>query len=103
MTCRDDCLCYDACMAYNGGMARTMCMENKAENRCGCFKNKAGFVGAEKYNELRENFIGFACSGVNNVAPYCKNRCAECVDARGWCRYGEGCRGFNPDGEGRDT
>ncbi len=63
----------------------------------------ADVVEVEKYNELREDFIDFACSGVNNLAPYCKNRCVECVDGRGWCRYTVKCKGFNPDGERRDT
>ena len=69
------------------------------EKRCKSFKNKADFVEVEKYNELRENFVDFACSGVNNLAPYCENRCVECVDEQGWCRYGSSCKGFNPDGK----
>lgn len=64
---------------------------------------KADVVDVKKYNELRDDFISFACSGVNNLAPYCKNRCAECLDGRGWCRYGKNCEGFNPDGKRRDT
>lgn len=43
MNCKD-CLKYDACLAYNGGMTRTISMKNKAEEMCGHFKNKAGFV-----------------------------------------------------------
>lgn len=53
------------------------------------------FVSVEKYNELREAFIDYVCSGVPNLAPYCKNRCQECVDGRGWCRESF-CKGFNP-------
>ena len=53
-------------------------------------------VPVEKYHELLENFIDYACSGVPNLSPYCMNRCVECVDKRGWCKRNE-CRGFNPD------
>lgn len=60
-------------------------------------------VEAEKYNDLREAFVDYVCSGVPNPAPYCKNRCPECVEGRGWCTYEQGkCRGFNPDGERRE-
>lgn len=58
-------------------------------------------VPAEKYDALREAFIDYVCSGVSNPAPYCKNRCAECLDRYGWCRNGgESCAGFDPDKEG---
>lgn len=57
----------------------------------------ANVVEAEKYNDLRETFIDFVCSGIPNPAPYCKNRRAECVDKNGWCTYGR-CNGFDPDG-----
>lgn len=50
----------------------------------------------ERYNELRENFVDYVCSGVPNVAPYCLNKCEECVDARGWCKQIDKCKGFNP-------
>ena len=57
-------------------------------------------VPAEKYDELREMFVDYVCSGVSNPAPYCKNRCAECLDRYGWCRNGgENCAGFDPDKE----
>lgn len=55
----------------------------------------------EQYEELREAFVDYVCSGVNNPAPYCTNRCDECVDGRGWCAY-QRCRGFNPDGRTYD-
>ena len=59
-------------------------------------------VEVEKYSDLREAFIDYVCSGTSNPAPYCKNRCVECVDRRGWCiSQSNKCRGFNPDGEGR--
>ena len=59
-------------------------------------------VPVEKYNELREAFVDYVCSCVNNQAPYCKNRIdGVCVDERGWCTYRH-CRGFNPDGERKD-
>ena len=54
-------------------------------------------IPREQYEELRENFVDYVCSGVRNQAPYCKNSCDECVDGRGWCAYRR-CRGFNPDG-----
>jgi hypothetical protein len=61
----------------------------------------------EMYHDLRENFIDYVCSGTCNTAPYCLNRCEECVDKRGWCEQGsDKCHGFNPaeiilmDGDG---
>lgn len=63
----------------------------------------------EMYNELRENFIDYVCSGIPNVAPYCLNKCEECVDKWGWCKqYSDHCKGFNPaeyipDGERKDN
>lgn len=51
----------------------------------------------DMYHELRENFIDYVCSGTCNVAPYCLNRCKDCVDSRGWCNQGsDECHGFNP-------
>ncbi len=51
----------------------------------------------EMYNELRENFIDYVCSGVPNLAPYCLNKCEGCVDLRGWCKQdSDKCQGFNP-------
>ena len=59
-------------------------------------------VEAEKYNDLREAFVDYVCSGIPNPAPYCGNRCKECVDGRGWCKEDPAsCKGFNPDGERR--
>lgn len=58
----------------------------------------ADVVDAETYNDLRETFVEFVCSGVHNPAPYCKNRRSTCVDSRGWCTYNGWCEGFNPDG-----
>lgn len=62
------------------------------------FLPPADVVEMEKYLELREAFVDFVCSGGNNPAPFCQNRCDGCVDSRGWCTYRE-CNGFNPDGE----
>lgn len=56
----------------------------------------ADVVEAAKYNDLREAFVDFVCSGVHNPAPYCKNRCDGCVDTFGWCTY-RMCNGFKPD------
>ena len=51
----------------------------------------------EMYNELRENFVDYVCSGSSNRAPYCLNKCAECVTAHGWCKESsQKCKGFNP-------
>lgn len=51
----------------------------------------------EMYNGLRENFIDYACSGIPNVAPYCLNKCEECVTVHGWCKFAsDKCKGFNP-------
>lgn len=47
------------------------------------------------YHDLRENFVDYVCSGIRNEAPYCLNKCEECVDKRGWCKL-ERCQGFNP-------
>lgn len=49
----------------------------------------------EMYHDLRENFVDYVCSGTSNQAPYCLNRCTECVDSHGWCTY-KRCNGFNP-------
>lgn len=58
-------------------------------------------VQKEKYDELRESFVDYVCSGITNPAPYCKNRCTECLDSYGWCRNdGENCAGFDPDKDG---
>ena len=94
-----------------------------AEKRCGVVNIKhideqptVDAVEVEKYNalvemyhELRENFIDYVCSGVPNVAPYCLNRCEECVTPHGWCKaMSDKCQGFNPaevilDGERKDN
>lgn len=51
----------------------------------------------EEYNQLRENFVDFFCSGSMNPAPYCLNTCKECTDNRGWCDpSSDKCKGFNP-------
>ena len=61
----------------------------------------ANVVPKEQYEDLKEAFVDFACSGINNLAPYCKNNCEECIDGRGWCIY-ERCNGFNPDGRANE-
>ena len=53
MTC-NDCIKYDACLAYNGGMTRIMSMKNKAEQECGHFKNKADFVEVVRCKDCTE-------------------------------------------------
>lgn len=89
VTCKD-CVHHEVCFNYVTG--------DEVE-RCGHFKNIADVVEVEKYNDLRESFVDFVCSGVHNPAPYCKNVCDGCVDSRGWCTYRR-CNGFNPDGRG---
>lgn len=60
-------------------------------------------VDAEKYNDLREAFVDFVCSGIQNPAPYCKNKNGMCVNGFGWCLHDSGnCQGFNPDGTKMD-
>ena len=60
-------------------------------------------VPAEKYNNLRESFVDFVCSGVHNPAPYCTNKFGMCINGFGWCMPESGnCEGFNPDGERKE-
>lgn len=47
--------------------------------------------------DLREDFVDYACSGVPNLAPYCKNKTKQCTDGRNWCNNTPGaCKGFLP-------
>ena len=60
-------------------------------------------VEVEKYNDLREAFVDFVCSGIHNPAPWCKNHNNECTNGYGMCVFSnDACRGFNPDGERRE-
>lgn len=44
---------------------------------------------------IHSDFVDFACTGISNLAPYCGNRCAECVDEAGWCKeVTKFCNGF---------
>ena len=46
-------------------------------------------------SDLLGDFQSYVYGGVPNPAPYCSNACAECVDARGWCKeYKDRCKGF---------
>ena len=55
-------------------------------------------VPMDDYNNLRNSFIDYVCSGIQNPAPYCKNSCEECVNEYGYCMIGsDKCKGFNPD------
>lgn len=46
-------------------------------------------------SDLVDDFESYVYDGVSNSAPYCSNACAECVDARGWCKEDrDGCKGF---------
>ena len=58
-------------------------------------------VPVVQYNDLRDDFIDYVCSGVPNPAPYCRNATEKCVDARGWCVNSE-CKGFAPRGERKE-
>lgn len=61
----------------------------------------ADAVPVVQYNDLRDDFIDYVCSGVPNPAPYCGNATEKCVDARGWCVKNE-CNGFTPRGERKE-
>lgn len=50
----------------------------------------------EKYIDLADAFVDYVCSGIPNLAPYCKNKTPGCVDGREWCLYNQSCRGFTP-------
>ena len=47
-------------------------------------------------DDLKDDFVDYVCSGVNNPAPYCGNRNDECCDRLGWCMNNEACKGFKP-------
>lgn len=54
--------------------------------------------------DMRQCFVDYVCSGIQNPAPYCANKICECVDGRGWCKEDPAsCRGFNPLGERKDN
>ena len=88
----EECLHFEVCEALEHGNG----LMKVSPIHCGCYKPAADVVETEKYNDLREAFIDFVCSGVHNPAPYCKNRCDGCVDKYGCCTYKQ-CNGFNPD------
>ena len=95
MTC-EKCIHFDICNEYTDGSIAELMKEP-------CFRFMDA-VDVEKYNELREDFVDFVCSGVHNPAPYCKNSSEKCVDRLGWCACGsDECRGFNPDGERKEN
>lgn len=44
---------------------------------------------------IHSDFVDYACSGRNNIAPYCGNRCADCTDVFGLCKpQSRFCNGF---------
>ena len=58
-------------------------------------------VPLEQYNDLREAFIDYVCSGEPSPAPWCKNRNGMCTNGWGHCLPDHfNCQGFNPDGRG---
>ena len=42
-TCKE-CLYYKACFTFQGGMSREFIMGDKAEKKCGLFKNKSRYI-----------------------------------------------------------
>ena len=53
----------------------------------------------ERYNDLRQDFVDYVCSGEPTPAPSCKNKNGMCVNGWGHCLPESGnCQGFNPDG-----
>ena len=66
-----------------------------------CINPSVDAVPVVQYNDLRDDFIDYVCSGVQNPAPYCGNATEKCVDARGWCVNNE-CNGFTPRGERKE-
>ena len=84
MTC-NDCVHESACLAYNGGMTRTMSMKNKAEEKCGLFKNKADFAEVPcrcekcKFKDV-DAFNQTVCRRQFNVVK---------TEDDNYCKYGE--------------
>ncbi len=59
-------------------------------------KTKVGIL-YKQLQELRDDFIDYVCSGVDNPAHYCeKVNGNKCLDSRGWCLNNEYCHGFRP-------
>lgn len=52
-------------------------------------------AAVEAAENIHSDFAGFACAGIDNLAPYCGNRCPECIDESGWCKdVTKFCKGF---------
>ena len=52
-----------------------------------------------KYEAEKEDFLDCALYGIQNAAPFCRNRHPDCVDKGGWCIPVK-CHGFSRDKEG---
>ena len=107
-----DCVCSEVCYYKSFNDVRKLeKRRNDVEKICKSFVHRDSIksptvdavpveqykVLLERYHELRENFIDYYCSGIPNVSPYCLNRCEDCVNTFGWCKYNsDKCRGFNP-------
>ena len=70
MTCKD-CIHERACFTYSGGICRAHILGDKAETKCGLFKNKADFaeVRRGKWVFFSKDIAGkaFFCSLCGNV------------------------------------
>lgn len=90
MTCKD-CVKYDACLAYNGGMTRLISMKNKAEEKCGHFKNKSDFVEVVRCKDCKER-LSYDDWDRNRQTSYTAYECRlirNDLGDDGFCSYGE--------------
>lgn len=45
---------------------------------------------------IYSDFLDFACTEIDNLAPYCGNRCPERIDESVWCKdVTKFCKGFS--------
>ena len=52
-------------------------------------------AAVEAAENIHSDFVDYVCSGRNNIAPYCGNRCADCTDVFGLCKpQSKFCNGF---------
>lgn len=70
--------------------------QSNSEN-AGLEENQSRRVSMKAYDDLRDMFTDYVCSGIHNPAHYCENVSESCVNNYGWCKKdGEGCKGFSP-------
>lgn len=90
------------CREKNAGLALALLTECAPNPDClgddewRAIRDKLEQVKRER-DDLIEDFVDYVTGGVPNPAIFCKNRCDECTDMRGWCT-GKDCRGFYPSG-----